>query len=232
VLALVLSFHFTATALWVAPAAPLHDAMAPVLNPYMQPFFRQSWSIFAPNPVHGDYTFLIRARWTDRSTGQLRTSDWVDVTKREWSGILHNPLHPRSDMYTDELSRTLNRDQDNLIDNQGSIVAQDYSHSGWGRLLADLSAQKGADPDLLESYVRHERMAAAFATQYAYALWGPTVEAIQIRLKYTPVPDFEYRADKDAQPQSFFTYYGWRPTVVFAGQSQKYFAEVVLGGQR
>ena len=126
----------------------------------------------------------------------------------------------------------LSDDQDNLNDNQASICERDYSHSGWDQLLADLSAQKGADPDWLESYVRHERVAAAFATQYAYALWGPDVEAVQIRLKYTPVPDFEDRADKDAQPESFFTYYGWRPTVVFDGQSQKYFAEAVLGGHR
>ena len=232
VLALVLSFHFAATALWVSPAVPLYDALAPVLNPYMQPFFQQGWSIFAPNPDQGDYTFLLRARWTDRSTRQLRTSDWVDVTRREWNGILHNPLHPRSDMYIYGLSPVLSDDRDNLIDNQASICERDYSHSGWDQLLADLSAQKGADPDLQESYVRHERVATAFATQYAYALWGPDVEAVQIRLKYTPVPNFEDRADKDAQPKSVFTYYGWRPTVVFDGQSQKYFAEAVRGGHR
>ena len=229
-LALVLSFHFAATALWVSPAAPLYDALAPVLNPYMQPFFQQGWSLFAPDPPEGDYAFLLRARWTDRSTGQLRTSGWVDVTTREWSGILHNPLHSRSDMDTDELSRILSGDQGNLSDNQTSIVERDYSHSGWGHLLAELSAQKGADPGLLEAYVRHERVAAAFATQYAYALWGSDIEAVQVRLRYTPVPDFEYRADKDALPEDSFTYYGWRPTVVFDGQSQKNFAEAVLGG--
>jgi hypothetical protein len=232
VLALVLSFHFAATALWVSPAGPIYGAVAPVMNSYMQPFFQQHWSIFAPNPIDGDYTFLLRARWTDRSTGQLRTSDWVDVTTPEWNGILHNPLHPRSDLTTAGLSEVLGDDQDNLIDNQASIAERDYSHSGWDQLLADLSAQKGADPDWLKSYVRDQRVAAAFATQYAYARWGPDVEAVQIRLNYTPVPDFEDRADKDAQPVSFFTYFGWRPTVVFDGQSQKYFAEAVLGGHR
>ena len=210
----------------------MYDALAPVLNPYMQPFFRQGWSLFAPNPWSGDYTFLLRGRWTDRSTGLLRTSDWVDVTTRQWNGILHNPLHPRSDLYSEGLSEVLSDDQDNLIDNQASIVERDYSHSGWDQLLADLSAQKGADPDRLESYVRHERVAAAYATQYAYALWGPDVEAVQIRLKYTPVPNFEDRADKDAQPESFFTYFGWRPTVVLDGQSQKHLAEAVPGGRR
>ena len=232
VLALVLSFHFAATALWVSPADPIYDAMAPVLNPYMQPFFQQGWSLFAPNPYSGGYTFLLRARWADRSTGQLRTSDWVDVTAREWSGVLHNPLHPRSDLYTDGLSEDLADDQDDLLDSQASIVERDYSHSGWDQLLADLSAQKGADPNWLESYIRHERVAAAFATQYAYALWGPDVEAVQIQLEYTPVPNFENRANKDAQPESFFTYFGWRPTVVFDGQSQKYFAGAVRGGYR
>jgi hypothetical protein len=232
ILALALSFHFAATALWVSPAAPLYDALAPVLTPYMQPFFQQGWSLFAPNPYQGDHTFLLRARLTDRSTGQLRTSDWVDVTRREWSGILHNPLHPRSDLYTDGLYSILNDDRDNLIDKQASICERDYSHSGWDQLLADLSAQKGADPDWLESYVRHERVAAAFATQYAYALWGPDVEAVQIRIGYTPVPNFEDRAGQDAQPTSVFTSFGWRPTVVFDGQSQKYFAEAVQGGHR
>ena len=232
VLALVLSFHFATTALWVSPAGPMYDAVAPVLNPYMQPFFQQGWALFAPNVWSGDYTFLLRARWTDRSTGQLRTSDWVDVTTPEWDGISHNPLHPRSDVITEGLSDVLGDDQGSLNDNQVSIVERDYSHSGWNQLLADLSAKNGPDPDWLESYVRHERVAAAFATQFAYALWGPDVEAVQIRLNYTPVPDFADRADKDAQPERFFTYYGWRPTVVFAGQSQKYFAEAVLGGHR
>ena len=141
----------------------------------MQPFFQQGWSLFAPNPAGGDNEILFRARWTDRSTGKLRTSDWVDVTRREWSGILHNPLHPGSDYYTDELDGILSDDRDNLNDNQASIVERDYSHSGWDQLLADLNAQKGADRDSLESYVRHERVTAAFATQYAYALWGPDV---------------------------------------------------------
>ena len=48
VLALVLSFHFAATALRVSPADPMYDAVAPVLNPYMQPFFQQGWSPFRP----------------------------------------------------------------------------------------------------------------------------------------------------------------------------------------
>jgi Family of unknown function (DUF5819) len=231
-LALVLSFHFAATALWVSPAAPLGKALAPVLNPYMQPFFQQGWSLFAPNPYQGDFTLLLRARWTDRSTGELRTTDWVDISRREESGILHNPLHSRSDMVTYGLYQALIADRDNLTNYQASICERDYSHSGWDQLLADLSAQKRADRDWLESYVRHERVAAAFATQYAYALWGPDVEAVQIRLKYTPVPTFEDRAGRDAQPKSVFTYYGWRPTVVFDGQSQKYFAAAVLGGHR
>ena len=232
VLGLVLSFHFAVTALWVSPADPIYDALAPIVHPYMQPFFQQGWSLFAPNPYQGNHAFLFRARWTDRSTGQLRTSDWVNVTTREWSGIFHNPLHPRSDLYTDDLYEILNDDQDGLLDSQVSIVERDYSHSGWNKLLADLSAQKGADPGGLKSYVSDERVAAAFATQYAYALCGPDVQAVQIRLEYTPIPSFADRADKDAQPQSFFSYYGWRPTVVFAGQSQKYFAEAVLGGYR
>ena len=231
-LALVLSFHFAATALWVSPAAPLYDALASVLNPYMKPFFQQGWSLFAPNPYQGDHTFLFRARWIDRSTGQVRTSEWVNVTKREWNGVLHNVLHPRSDMLTEGLYDTLADDQDNLIGNQPSICQRDYSRAGWGRLLADLSAQQGADPDWLESYVRHEQVAAAFATQYAYARWGPGVQAVQIRLIDQLLPDFVDRADKDAQPEPEYIYYGWRPTVVFDGQSQKYFAEAVLRGHR
>ena len=173
VLVLVLSFHFAATALWVSPADPMHDALAPVLNPYMQPFFQQGWSLFAPNPWSGDYTFLLRARWTDRSTGRLWTSDWVDATTPEWDGIVHNLLHSRSDQYTEGLSEVLADDQVNLNDKQVRIVERDYSHSGWNQLLAHLSAQQGGDPDWLKSYVSDERVAAAFATQFAYALWGP-----------------------------------------------------------
>lgn len=232
VLALVLSFHFAATALWVAPVGPLSQALAPVLNAYMQPVFQQGWSLFAPNPVNGDSELFLRARWTDRSTGEIRTSDWVDVTRPEWSDILHNPFHPRSDLVTDGLIDLLSTDRDNLTDNQVRICEQDYSHSGWDQLLANLNAQRGADRDWLESYVRHERVAAAFATQYAYAWWGPDVEAVQIRLKYTPVPDFADRAGAGAQPESSFTDFGWRPAVALDGQSQKYFAETARGADR
>ena len=48
VLGLVLSFHFAATSLWVSPAAPLYHALAPALNPYMQPFFQARLEPFRP----------------------------------------------------------------------------------------------------------------------------------------------------------------------------------------
>ena len=48
---------------------------------------------------------------------------------------------------------------------------------------------------------------------------------MQFRLKDTPVRDFEDRADPDAQPDSEYVYFGWRPPVVFDGQSRKNFDE-------
>jgi hypothetical protein len=50
-------FHVTATAIWVLPACPIRQALAPTLHYYIVPLgIWQFWAMFAPDPIHDTIT--------------------------------------------------------------------------------------------------------------------------------------------------------------------------------
>jgi hypothetical protein len=52
-----LIFQVSATMIWVLPASPIRDALAPALHYYMVPTgLWQFWAMFAPDPVHDTIT--------------------------------------------------------------------------------------------------------------------------------------------------------------------------------
>ena len=55
-------WHVGASFLWIAPYSALREIPTQeVLAGYMLPMFGQSWSVFAPEPINGDYHFNVRA---------------------------------------------------------------------------------------------------------------------------------------------------------------------------
>ncbi len=77
-LVLALSFHFLMTAFYLLPMNPLKLRFHAYAD-YMQPFFRQTWTLFAPDPVSDTRLLLVACR-VQLDDGTFAEMPYVDVT--------------------------------------------------------------------------------------------------------------------------------------------------------
>ncbi|WP_166355451.1 DUF5819 family protein [Phytoactinopolyspora limicola] len=227
----LLGIHFLMTFLWNAPDNPVKEALREEVNGYIQPFFQQNWSLFAPNPVSSESELLLRARTEDPVTGDIRTTEWVSPTQLEWSVVRGNPAPSRVSRLSANMHRRLNSAWNRLNDEQKEIVADDYEDMDvWTPLADDLiEAQGGQTSSRVATIVRADRVASGYSTQVARALWGDDVVAVQFRLQRTPVPSWEDRFEPEPEePHRIYREFGWRPVLVNDGQDDGAFARTLL----
>jgi len=70
--------HFACTLLYLTPPNPIRIALHQPLLRYMQPYFSQSWRLFAPEPGGSDAIVLVACRLRNGDTTQ--ESSWFDIT--------------------------------------------------------------------------------------------------------------------------------------------------------
>jgi hypothetical protein len=73
--AALLGAHFFIAAFSQAPLSPAKIKMHGVISGYLQPYFTQNWSLFAPNPLQNDEGIIARAKCADGAV-----TDYYDVT--------------------------------------------------------------------------------------------------------------------------------------------------------
>lgn len=224
------AWHIFATFLWIAPGSGLRQVVpGTMLHDYMIPMHGQSWSVFAPNPINGDYRLQVRAVVGEGA--QAEETEWVDATAAEVTMLTHNLFPPRASNSAMDVASRFKGAYDKLNDGQQDIVALGYYEGDdWrDRLEQALVAQgnESAVPD----YLKMERLADAYATQVAYAMWGPDVQQVQFIVSRQNVIPFAERNDPDAErPAVQPAPTGWRGLIVEPGQSQERFAEIFLAG--
>lgn len=76
-----LIFHFAFTALYLAPVSHLKVKLYPTVLGYMDPWFRQRWSLFAPDPT-GRTRYLQVACKVQHDDGSPAESPWYNVSER------------------------------------------------------------------------------------------------------------------------------------------------------
>ncbi|NDL59090.1 DUF5819 family protein [Phytoactinopolyspora mesophila] len=227
----LLGIHFAATFLWNAPDNPIKDSVRDEMRSYIQPFFQQNWSLFAPNPVSSEGEVLLRARTEDPVTGDVRTTEWISPTELEWSVVRDNPAPSRVSRLSSNLHRRLNTAWNRLNDEQKDIVADDYDDmTVWSPLADDLiEAQGGETSSRVANLVRADRVLTGYATQVARAMWGENIVAVQFQLQRTPVPRWEDRMEPEPDnPDRTYRHFGWRPVLVNDGQDDDAFARTLL----
>lgn len=98
VVGLVAAVHLGMVFLHVAPPNPVSREYAGVVDGWIRPEFTQNWKLFAPEPLHADVR--VEARAIVRGDGDVRVSDWVDVTAPDIAATRHNPLpsHTRNQL--------------------------------------------------------------------------------------------------------------------------------------
>lgn len=223
VTALFTAWHIFASFLWIAPYSPIREVVpGDMLRNYMIPMFGQSWSVFAPEPINGDYRFEVRAIIEDG--GEFVETEWVDATEVELSMIQYNLFPPRAGIGASEVASQSKGAFDKLTADHKVIAALNYFEEDWAERLEDKMKEYG-ETGLVDAYVKAEQQALAYASQVAFAMWGEEqVVRVQYQSSRQNVIPFAKRNDPDAErPARQLIDVGWRGTVVREGQSQHNF---------
>ncbi|MFT4232821.1 MAG: DUF5819 family protein [Leucobacter sp.] len=236
--ALLTAWHVFASFLWIGPVTPLREVVpGEALTSYMIPLFGQSWSVFAPEPINGDYHFNVRAV-LDRDGEEVETG-WVSATDVELSMIRYNLFPPRAGIQSSEVASQYKGSYDRLGSAQKAVVAETRRSDAWeeelrGALLADPSGDGGSAPlgdeageADVDRYIAAEHLSTAYATQVAGAIWGDEVVSVQFRVSRQNIVPFAERNSPEAQrPEPTVAEPGWRARVVEPGQNAENFAGV------
>lgn len=221
-------WHVFASFLWIAPYSALREIPTQeVLAGYMLPMFGQSWSVFAPEPINGDYHFNVRA--VIEEDGEEIETGWVSATDVEISMIRYNLFPPRAGIQSSEVASGQMNAYNKLNADQQAVAALDFAKDdGEAWMVRTFDELEGDDLPATEAYVAKDHLATAYATQVAYAIWGAdAVIKVQYRVSRQNVVPYAQRNDPNAQrPEPTFSTTGWRLPVEEEGQSREDFADV------
>jgi hypothetical protein len=228
---LLAAWHIFAQFLWIAPPSQLRVVVpGNALAAYEIPFFGQSWSVFAPDPINGDYHFLVRAIVSDGK--KASTTGWVDATVAEHSLALHNLIPPRAANLAVEQASRYKTAYDGLNAGQRKAVGYGYYLGGswntrYDKALRVLSAGNAASAAATTKFLDEALHTDSYATQVAKAVWGPHVTYVQFQIyRQNIVPFAERYVAHAPRPPKQIAETGWRGLHVYEGQSSADFASV------
>lgn len=224
---LVTAFHLFASFLWIAPSSTMRQVIpGNLLSEFMIPLWGQSWSVFAPEPINGDYYFDVRAV-EKTAAGEEVVTDWVRATDIELDHATYKLFPPRSAGLGIGVASDIKGSWEDLPNDQKAIVKLDYfkGDDSVDRLTRKLKEYD--DPDrAVDGYLKSEQLATAYATQVAKAIWGEDVQRVQYQAaRQNVVPFAERNNPKAERPKIQPVPVGWRALVTEPHQSDEKFAE-------
>lgn len=230
-LAVVALVHSALVMLWVMPDNPMRDAVgADRVASYVNPYFEQSWSIFAPVPRRVGENVVVRATLHDAG-GDTRVTEWHDITAAEDRRVKHLANPSRIHSATRRLASGVNEVLVGASPALAAAIAGDLRGDSRAVIRSTIGSQAAtgaAGSSAISGYLRSEEMLTRLATAYAVARWGPEVESVQLRIGRRSVPEFAARADA-AFADVAFTYrlIGWRDARRSTGEAQSAFDDYV-----
>jgi len=237
-LVLLVIGHSFLIALWAMPDNPVREATGQDrLEDYANPWFAQSWSVFAPTPRRVDESFAIRAVRTDPRTGEKQVTAWFDITGHDTRRNAYSVNPARMASATHRLAGNINTAIATFNLAQQDLVQKDMvdpSKPALKKALLDPAVGPApAKPAVISSYVRNDAMIVRFATMYASARWGGGIEQIQYRLGRRVVPPYASRDRTEfAEVQGEVKTFGWRKALAGTRDAQAGFDAYVDGDRR
>lgn len=230
------AWHVFASFLWIAPYSANAREIVPgnTLTNYMIPMFGQSWSVFAPEPINGDYHFNVRAVIVDEN-GEESETGWVSATDVELSMIRYNLTPPRAGIQSSEVASSYKDAFDRMTEIDRSIIAAEFSVDQWEvglqAALENSGEAEGVDQSnrdaLIEKLMYEEHRTTAYATQVAKAIWGDEVQRVQYRVSRQNIIPYAQRHNPDAvRPDPTIVLPGWRGLIVEEHQNQENFTKI------
>lgn len=206
---LLTGWQIFASFLWIAPPTAMRQLVpGDTLERYMLPWFGQSWSVFAPDPINGDNEILVRARISgDNGT----PTAWVNATDVEYALAWHNPFPPKAATMGAHQAASFRDAWGALNTQQQQAVGQSFDNEpALERALEHLGQGAAA-----ATYLQEDERTAAYATEVAYSIWGSSVETVQFRVQRHDIVPFADRNDPNPQrPAPVVSPTGWRAVTV------------------
>jgi len=91
---LALACHLLLTAVYVLPDNPVKAHLLPLLNATIDVYARQTWNLFAPNPISTDFIVLARCLNASVDSGEVEallatdeSGGWADLSQPLWQGF-------------------------------------------------------------------------------------------------------------------------------------------------
>ncbi|NEE00933.1 DUF5819 family protein [Phytoactinopolyspora halotolerans] len=224
VLGAAVTAHLAATAIFVGPDNVAKDAWDEPLDSYMEPFFQQNWSLFAPNPIDTEHHLYVRG-WYDAE----RPTEWVDVTELEiQDAITHNLTPSRAGKVTTKLASRIGRQRAKLTNEEQKALEAHYHDDAWDRLEARMLEGDHSPSGRISYVLRYDETITAYATQFAYAWWGEDagLQYVQFKIVEQDAAPFARRKDDSDRPTRVREF-GRRPFVEFDGQDRESFAAAI-----
>lgn len=213
ILAGIVTVFLGATAVLVGPANGISKPLRKPVADRLLPHLNQNWGLFAPNPINTNNSVLIRAQL--KLDEKVSTTDWVNISSLENNGVLHNPLPGLDTRFADGLAKYMRPAILALPAASRPYVPKNQMAVSGATLDLDPNSEQAkrkystAQRNAMSNYLRLDEVARGLATVYAHKLWDGTVLAVQVRLRFTPVPSYANR-DSKSTPTGTFYYVGWR----------------------
>lgn len=231
-LALVVAMtHSVVIALWIMPTNPIRDAVGNQrIAEYVQPFFEQNWSVFAPSPGVSDYNVVIRGFvGTPGQKGDV--TEWVDPKKEAERHFTLRMAPSRMSIVARRIAGAMAVEISELSSEQVQLLRDDYFRTDVGQLGEQLE-------ELVPGYessqlLLQDRRLTTFATLIARARWGSRVSLVQYKIVSNFVPDYANRRESrygSLEPPQ--TEFGWRAASEIDEESQQSFDDYVQDGFR
>ena len=76
----ILTVHFLILFFHQLPDNPLKHEFKYEFHGYVDPFFTQAWTLFAPNPINSNMSLLMRFEY-ENDDEENKTTNWIDITE-------------------------------------------------------------------------------------------------------------------------------------------------------
>ncbi|MFJ3408177.1 DUF5819 family protein [Promicromonospora sp. NPDC090134] len=232
----VLFAHLVATFVWAAPGyltgRPSGESTGDVpttavhraLEVYLTPVFAQNWSVFAPSPLHVEYSLRVRGIYAGRPGADLVPGPWIDATAVEARALTGHVLpaateRPSRRLATELRTAFLELPEDGRAALLVSPVAADTPAEPLPVLRAAL-LDAGGVPDVVDDYLGKDRAVTAYATQVLRASGD---DAVPVYVQASILRQEVARQGSGARHAPSELVLGARPPVVVPGQDDAAF---------
>ncbi|WP_369750452.1 DUF5819 family protein [Nesterenkonia sp. F] len=160
--------------MWVAPSTPLREAVSlDRVREYVQPWFQQNWSIFAPNPRRTAVTFEVRASVLHTETGEKEFTEWVDLIDNEDAIVSGNLFPARTAQISRRTADRLHRALNDMNTEQRNLLKANYLETPVSELRDHLhDVAGGAGGSDISRYMTADAAATRIATGAAETFWS------------------------------------------------------------